>query len=71
MKNDQGTSVQTSHVGMQEEFQMFVYLESLDKLVVQLHPVTIKKKMFFLCIVFNRRGVNVTADPDRVGLAKV
>ena len=47
MKNDQGTSVQTSHVGMQEELQMFVYFESLDKLVVQLHPVTIKKKCFF------------------------
>ena len=38
VKNDQGTSVETSHVGMQEELQMFVYLESLDKLAVQLHP---------------------------------
>ena len=52
MKNDQGTSVQTSHVGMQEELQMFVYFESLDKLVVQLHPVTIKKKNVFSLYCF-------------------
>ena len=41
VKNNQGTSVQTSIVGMQEKLHILVYLESLDKLVVQLHPAVI------------------------------